>query len=129
MFVPRHAHKAETLERAAPSTAASAAPSCLAEAEAPGSSELVAAALPPSAPQHAAATFIRQLDIQDFALIERQQVTLTPGLNVVTGESGAGKSVLVQVSPPGLCVKVVHTSLNFALQSCPDSCHQTRRIQ
>jgi len=34
--------------------------------------------------RHGAATFIRQLDIQDFALISRQRVMLMPGLNVVS---------------------------------------------
>lgn len=32
---------------------------------------------------------------RDFALVAREEVTLHPGLNVITGESGAGKSVLV----------------------------------
>ncbi len=41
-------------------------------------------------------TFIRSLRIRDFALVEDQLIRLAPGLNVITGESGAGKSVLVQ---------------------------------
>ncbi|KAA6423340.1 MAG: hypothetical protein FRX49_06792 [Trebouxia sp. A1-2] len=32
----------------------------------------------------------------NFALIEEQNVSFKPGLNVITGESGAGKSVLVE---------------------------------
>ncbi len=32
---------------------------------------------------------------RDYALIAEEEVELAPGLNVVTGESGAGKSVLV----------------------------------
>lgn len=35
------------------------------------------------------------LRIQNFAIIENLQVEFGPGLNVVTGETGAGKSVLV----------------------------------
>ena len=35
------------------------------------------------------------LSCRDFALIAEETVELAPGLNVVTGESGAGKSVLV----------------------------------
>jgi len=41
-------------------------------------------------------TFIRDLRIRDFALVEDQLIHLAPGLNVITGESGAGKSVLVE---------------------------------
>jgi DNA repair protein RecN (Recombination protein N) len=35
------------------------------------------------------------LAVRDFAIIERVEVELGPGLNVVTGETGAGKSILV----------------------------------
>lgn len=33
-------------------------------------------------------TFLRQLDIRDLALISHQRITLRPGLNVISGESG-----------------------------------------
>lgn len=36
-----------------------------------------------------------QLAIQDFALIENLELMLGPGLNVLTGETGAGKSIIV----------------------------------
>ncbi|RKO66780.1 DNA repair protein RecN [Desulfofundulus salinus] len=36
------------------------------------------------------------LDIQDFGLIDRQTIEFTPGLNVLTGETGAGKSIVVE---------------------------------
>jgi len=36
-----------------------------------------------------------QLNISDFALIEQVQLALGPGLNVMTGETGAGKSIIV----------------------------------
>ncbi len=32
---------------------------------------------------------------RNFALISEQRVVLAPGLNVITGESGSGKSVLI----------------------------------
>ncbi len=35
------------------------------------------------------------LRIRDFAIIEELEVTFGPGLNVLTGETGAGKSILV----------------------------------
>jgi DNA repair protein RecN (Recombination protein N) len=36
-----------------------------------------------------------ELDVRDFAIIDHLRVRLTPGFNVVTGETGAGKSILV----------------------------------
>ncbi len=35
------------------------------------------------------------LQVRDFAIIDAVEVTFGPGLNVVTGETGAGKSILV----------------------------------
>jgi DNA repair protein RecN (Recombination protein N) len=36
-----------------------------------------------------------ELRIENFAIIDRLQVRLRPGLNVLTGETGAGKSIIV----------------------------------
>lgn len=38
---------------------------------------------------------LRSLSIRDYALIESLDVTFEPGLNIVTGETGAGKSIVV----------------------------------
>ncbi|MHB1125339.1 MAG: DNA repair protein RecN [Bacillota bacterium] len=38
---------------------------------------------------------LHQLCIRNFALIEEVQVELGPGLNVLTGETGAGKSIVI----------------------------------
>src|SRR5215470_7395733 len=38
---------------------------------------------------------LQELDIKDFALIEHTCVSWTKGLNVLTGETGAGKSILI----------------------------------
>ena len=38
---------------------------------------------------------------QNFALVEEQVVHFAPGLNVITGASGSGKSVLVRAAGPG----------------------------
>lgn len=38
---------------------------------------------------------LRELHIRDFAIIDDLQLILEPGLNVLTGETGAGKSILV----------------------------------
>ena len=38
---------------------------------------------------------LTELRIRNFALIDRLSVRLGPGLNVLTGETGAGKSIIV----------------------------------
>ncbi len=38
---------------------------------------------------------LEELNVHNYALIERASVFFTPGLNVLTGETGAGKSILV----------------------------------
>jgi DNA repair protein RecN (Recombination protein N) len=38
---------------------------------------------------------LRSLDIRDMVLIDRLELTFQPGLNVLTGETGAGKSILL----------------------------------
>ena len=39
---------------------------------------------------------LTHLRICDFILIKEQEITLEPGLNVLTGETGSGKSILLQ---------------------------------
>src|SRR3990167_3746938 len=38
---------------------------------------------------------LRELRVRNFAVIEAIAVSLAPGLNVLTGETGAGKSMLI----------------------------------
>jgi DNA repair protein RecN (Recombination protein N) len=38
---------------------------------------------------------LRELSVRDLALIERVRLTLEPGFTVITGETGAGKSLLI----------------------------------
>src|SRR5512144_2161472 len=38
---------------------------------------------------------LRELRVKNFAVIETATVEFVPGLNVLTGETGAGKSILV----------------------------------
>ncbi len=38
---------------------------------------------------------LRSLDIRDILIIDRLELALEPGLNVLTGETGAGKSILL----------------------------------
>lgn len=41
------------------------------------------------------ATRLRELRVEDFLLIERAELDLAPGLNVLSGETGTGKSILL----------------------------------
>ncbi|MBO4299045.1 MAG: AAA family ATPase, partial [Clostridia bacterium] len=36
-----------------------------------------------------------ELNIRNIALIERLRIGFMPGLNVLTGETGAGKSIVI----------------------------------
>lgn len=38
---------------------------------------------------------LRTLDIRDMLIIDRLSLSFQPGLNVLTGETGAGKSILL----------------------------------
>ncbi len=38
---------------------------------------------------------LRSLDIRDILIIDRLELTLSPGLNVLTGETGAGKTIFL----------------------------------
>lgn len=38
---------------------------------------------------------LQRLFIQNYAIIQRQEITFTAGLNIITGETGAGKSILL----------------------------------
>jgi len=38
---------------------------------------------------------LKELNVRDFAIIDNLNITFGPGLNVLTGETGAGKSILV----------------------------------
>jgi hypothetical protein len=42
-------------------------------------------------------TYLSEMRIRDFALVHEQRVHLHPGLNIITGQSGSGKSVLLEV--------------------------------
>ena len=38
---------------------------------------------------------LKTLDIHNLLIIDRLELTFQPGLNVLTGETGAGKSILL----------------------------------
>src|SRR5439155_17247150 len=39
---------------------------------------------------------LRELRLKNFAVVESVSVAFAPGLNVLTGETGAGKSILIE---------------------------------
>src|SRR5256885_4277030 len=45
---------------------------------------------------HARRQMLRRLHIQNLVLIHEAELALTPGLNAITGETGAGKTILAQ---------------------------------
>jgi hypothetical protein len=60
-------------------------------------------------------TCLRELRIKDFALIANDTIRFSPGLNVITGESGSGKSVLVR-GCMGAWRWMVHTGLGKCMR-------------
>ena len=38
---------------------------------------------------------LQQLNIQNYTIIENLNIYFTPQLNIITGETGAGKSILM----------------------------------
>ena len=38
---------------------------------------------------------LNELHIENIAVIEKADISFTPGLNVLTGETGAGKSIII----------------------------------
>jgi DNA repair protein RecN (Recombination protein N) len=79
---------ARPARRAAPRPAAALDASAAAAAPA-------AATGPATAADAAEVTHLRELRLENWALVEAATVSLRPGLTVLTGESGAGKSALV----------------------------------
>ena len=63
------------------------------EPEPDSASEPVPEPASPTAPM--AAGRLAELSVRDLALIERLRISFEPGLNVLTGETGAGKSLLI----------------------------------
>jgi DNA repair protein RecN (Recombination protein N) len=45
---------------------------------------------------HLGATMLRRLRIENLVLIQEAELTFAPGLNAITGETGAGKTILAQ---------------------------------
>ena len=55
---------------------------------------------------------IRHISIKNFATIEKAEIDFHSGLNTITGETGAGKSVAVEaMSLPLAVVQTLHMSV------------------
>jgi DNA repair protein RecN (Recombination protein N) len=65
-----------------------------ARADDPPSKSQTAYRTDPSAPADRPAHVLHELRVENLLLIERAELELAPGLNVLTGETGAGKTVL-----------------------------------
>jgi DNA repair protein RecN (Recombination protein N) len=52
--------------------------------------------LPRPAPYDPGGTMVRRLRIENLVLIHEAELTFAPGLNAITGETGAGKTILAQ---------------------------------
>ena len=46
-------------------------------------------------PCYSALKMLLELRVENFAVIDQVAVEFTPGLNLLTGETGAGKSILI----------------------------------
>src|SRR6185503_19101787 len=49
-----------------------------------------------SAAYHLDGTMLRRLRIENLVLIHEAELAFAPGLNAITGETGAGKTILAQ---------------------------------
>jgi recombinational DNA repair ATPase RecF len=65
---------------------------------------------------------LTQLAIQDFAIVDHLELDLTDGMTAITGETGAGKSILLGAL--GLCLVNALTPVACATAaSAPTSPH------
>jgi DNA repair protein RecN (Recombination protein N) len=54
---------------------------------------------------------LRNLHVENFALIDKIDVQFEPGLNIITGETGAGKSILIDALGSTIGEKIENESL------------------
>ena len=85
--------EAGTTDRAAPEPQPAAPEPVAAEPQSAATGPVAPEPEPAATPM--AAGRLAELSVRDLALIEKLRITFEPGLNVLTGETGAGKSLLI----------------------------------
>ena len=57
------------------------------------------------------------LHVKNFALIDEADVTFEDGLNILTGETGAGKSILIDAVSAALGSKTSRNLITFRVKT------------
>src|SRR5947209_1403330 len=70
---------------------------------------------------------LRTLKVRDLAIIDELELVLEPGLNVITGETGAGKSILLQALDAALGRVESHRELLDAIGGLVGAVEEMRR--
>ncbi len=61
---------------------------------------------------------LQALTIQNIALIEREEIAFSPGLNILSGETGAGKSIVLDAIDFVLGAKAERSLIRHGAQEC-----------
>ena len=73
------------------------------------------------------------LHVKNLALIEEEEVTFTDGLNILTGETGAGKSIIIGSINMALGARadrsVIRTGAEYALIELTFSADNPRQLE
>ena len=59
---------------------------------------------------------LSHISIKNFAIIENAEIDFHEGLNIITGETGSGKSIVMEAEPTQLLSVQVQIKLSFSWQ-------------
>ena len=69
---------------------------------------------------------LKTLDIENIAVIEKARIEFSSGFNVLTGETGAGKSIVVEsinaILGERTSRELVRSGSDYAFAKCPIIC-------